>query len=183
MTMIKRIFAAIFLLFLISGNLSYAQLKGAATKSYSGYLHKENRSHRSFLDAIFGGARQEDVDKSMICSLEFQCPTSLPAQPVVKVPEQLTYFIRFSTLATNAPDGSLPLAKDAFKKFTIKIYANDGEEYALDPEAQGETAGPAGGHHIYDPYLIYLVLSQGINHFEILNASGDAKDKYVLDKL
>ena len=182
--MTKKFFAVILLLLWVSGDLSYAQGDGAVTKIYSGYLHKESQRHKSFLDAIFGGgAPKEEEDKGRTCSLEFQCPNSPASQPVVQVPGQLTYFIRFKTLEASAPDGHLVLPKEAFKKFTIKAYDNDGESYAIDPDAQGESVGPGGKHHIYDSYLIYLILSGGINNFEIISASNDIKYKYVLDKL
>lgn len=171
----KNFSAIIFLLFLLSGDLSYAQLNGGVIKIYSGSLHKDNsKSHQSFLNALFGERPpREQLDRDMVCSLEFQCPTGAFPQPVVVIPDQLTYFIRFNN----------PQQKNVLGKYIIKIYTNDGEEYLLDPNTEGKGAGLKKEHHIYDPYLIYLILGQDINHFEIVSSSGDSKDKYVLDKL
>jgi hypothetical protein len=94
------------------------------------------------------------------------------------VPEELTYFIKFST-----SKGAGPQQDNVLGKFIIRIYANDGEEYLLDPNDGAKQAGPKGEYHLYDSYLIYLILSQGVHHVEIVSVSGKGQDGYVLDKL
>jgi hypothetical protein len=170
----------VFLLLLMLGTFAYAEGSATSTRVYSGYLHKYNsKSHRSFLGAIFGAKpAPEQVNQDNICSLEFRCPASNPRQPTVVVPEALTYFIRFS-----APKGPSFQQDNVSGKLIIKIYANDGEEYLLDPDSEGKKDGLKGEHHLYDMYLIYLILSQSINHFEVVSVSASSQDIYVLDKL
>jgi hypothetical protein len=151
--MIKKLSTGFFLLLLILGNLSYAQSGGASTRIYSGYLHTKKQ-----------------VDRDKTCSLAFKCPASNFHQVTVVVPEALTYSISFKQ-------------ENVLGKFIIKVYANDGEEYLVDPNIEAQQAGRAGEHHLYDAYLIYLILNQGIHHFEIISVSGTNPEKYVLDKL
>ncbi len=155
--MTRKLSTVIFLLLLISGDLSYAQWNGETSKIYSGYLHS-------------GRSSKEKVDYSRACSLEFWCPAASILRPPAVIPEKLTYFVRFKQ-------------KNVLGKFVIKIYANDGEEYSFDPNAEGQQEGPNGEYHLYDTYLIYLILGQDINRFEIVSSLGNVKDKYVLDKL
>jgi len=155
--MIKKFFAGIFLLLLIPGNLSYAQLSGASTMIYSGSFHTKKQAY---------------PDRT--CSLEFHGPFSHSHQPPVVVPEELTYFIKFST-----SKGAGPQQDNVLGKFIIRIYANDGEEYLLDPNDGAKQAGPKGEYHLYDSYLIYLILSQGVHHFN-LDITGLQPGVYIL---
>jgi hypothetical protein len=172
-----KIFASV-LFFLLSGPLSYAQWDGRVTKIYSGYLHKDNKDH-SFLGSIFGRKPSpKDMDEEVSASLEFQCPAPHAHQPLVVVPETFAYGVKFRSSKGHSLE-----RKDVLGKFVIKVYTNDGEEYLLDPNTEGEQAGPGGKYHIDDSYLIYLMLGQDIHHFEIVSVSEAIKDKYVLDKL
>jgi len=174
-----KIFTGMFLVLLVSGALSYAQGDGMVTKIYSGRLHQDNSKDHSFLNSIFGGkSSKKDNNEEATATLEFKSPSSLAHQPMVEVPVALTYWVKFR----RAQDPSSQ-RKDVLGKFVVKIYTNDGEDYLLDPNAEGQPAGPDGEFHTYDSYLIYLMLGQDINHFEIVSVSGDIKGKYVLDKL
>jgi len=151
--MIKALSAVIILFLLIQVEVAHAQ--GAAVGGIKTY------------SGYFYQKKSVFQDKS--CSIEFKSPVSFSRQAVSVIPEQLSYFVRFKNAA--------------FQKFLIKIYANDGEEYSIDPDAEGRQVGINDEHHIADDYLIYLILGTDIHHLEIVSPSGDAKGKYVLDKL
>ena len=173
--MTSNLSVVIFLLFFITGNLSYAQ-SNDATKTYSGYLHKDAPAHRSFLGSIFGQkSTKEAVDHDRECSLEFRYPAAFAAQPPVELPGKIAYFVRFKNL--KGKETGVP------KRFIIKIYANDEQEYLLDPNAASKKTGPNGEHYFSDMYLKYLVLGGDINHIEIISTSGDNKGKYVLGQV
>jgi len=170
----KVLSAVILLLFLISADLSFSQGAPRGIKIYSGYLHQFGvKNKTSFWHELFGAksSAQGEVVPDSQCSIEFQSPVSFSHQSVAVIPSALTYFIRFK----NGPQ--------EFGKFIIKIYTNDDEEYSIDPDAEGKQVGINDGHHIFDAYLIYLILGTDINRLEIVSLSGEDKDKYVLDKL
>jgi len=173
MRTIKAFFTVILLFFLIPAGLSFAQLENEGpSKIYSGYWHQyPSKSKVSFWHSLFGkkSAKQWDDIYDRQCSVEFKSPTSFSHEPVSQLPGQLTYFIKFKNVA--------------FKKFIIKIYTNDDQEYSIDPDAEGKQVGINDAHHIFDSYLIYLILGQDIDHLEIASPAGNDKSKYVLDKL
>jgi hypothetical protein len=173
--MIKAFSTVILLLFLIPADLSFAQVNAGGTKIYSGYLHHYSvKGKRSFWQVLFGTKPhpQEEVVHDRQFSIEFKSPVSFNHQSVSVLPEQLTYLIRFK----NGPGSS-------FEKFIIKIYTNDDEEYSIDPASEGKQVGINNEHHIFDSYLMYLILGSNIDHLEIMSSSAGEKDKYVLDKL
>jgi hypothetical protein len=170
-----NVFFVILLFLLLPLDFSFAKSHDDwARKIYSGYLHQDNvKNHASFWRALLGKKPpKHDADVSVRrCSIEFKSPIPFSHQLVAEMPAELTYFIRF-----NPPVPS-------FHQLTIKIYTNDDEEYSIDPAAEGKQAGINDEHHLFDPYLVYLILGQDINHLEVINSSGDENDKYVLDKL
>jgi hypothetical protein len=183
--MIKAFFTVILLLFMVPIDLSFAQVAPEGSKIYSGYLHQYDAKNKaSFWHALFGAKspKKEDVVLDSQCSVEFQGPISSSHQPVAVMPEELTYLIRFKNGPQFSQADSIK-EKDAFEKFSIKIYTNDDEEYSIDPDAEGKQVGINDEHHIFDSYLIYLILGSDINHLEIVSSSDDDQDKYVLDKL
>jgi len=171
--MIKALSAVILLLFIVPADLSFAQSDAGGSKIYSGYLHQYVKNEASFWHTIFGASspKKEEVIYDSPCSIEFKSTISFSHQEVSVIPERLTYFIRFK----NGPP--------PFEKFVIKIYTKDDEDYSIDPATEGKQVGISGEHHIFDTYLIYLILGTNIDHLEIVSSRGDNQDKYVLDKL
>jgi len=172
--MIKVYSAVILSFLLVTSSFSFAQSKEhGASKTYSGYFHQSTlKSKGSFWQQFFGKkpVKQEQPVNDRQCFLEFKSPVSFAHQPVIQVPDKLAYVIRFEGHAR------------PFEKFIIKIYSNDDQEYEIDPNAEGKQVGINEEHHIFDTYLIYLILGQGIDHIEIVSPSGDSQGKYVLDK-
>ena len=172
--MIKGFTTVILLFFLFPVGLSSAQSQEDwATKDYSGYLLQDHlKTHQSLWHLIFKKkVHQAPLVHNWFCSVEFKSPISFTHQSVAQLPEEISYFIKFKN------------GEQFFKKFIIKIYSNDDQEYLIDPDGEGRQIGVSDEHHIYDPYLIYLLLGSEINHLEIVNQADDGKDKYVLDKL
>jgi hypothetical protein len=157
---------------LIPADLSFAQETSGAVKIYSGYLYQVNKPKVSIWHSLFGpqSHKQEASPQDRECSIEFHSAVSFQYDAVTVVPKKLTYFIKFK----NEPP---------FSKFNIKIYTNDEEDYTIDPDSEGRQVGLNDEHHIYDAYLIYLILGSNINHIEIVSASSRDQDKYVLDKV
>lgn len=183
--MIKAFLTASLLLFLVPVDLSFAQGTPGGSKIYSGYLHQyDTKNKGSFWHALFGpkSPKKEEVVLDRQCSVEFQGPISFSHQPVSVIPEELTYLIRFKNGSQPSQSNSIK-EKDTFDKFSIKIYTNDDEQYSIDPDAEGKQVAINDEHHIFDSYLIYLILGSDINHLEIVSSSADDQDKYVLDKL
>ena len=183
--MVKVFFAFIFTLFLITIDPFYAQSGDIGnSKIYSGYLHLDPaRMRTSLWQAIWGRkpAHHEQDQEDRQCFIEFKSPLPFFHESVAALPDKLTYWIRFK----NGHEGISGAVKgeDLFKKFIIIIYTDDEESFPVDPDAEGKQIGVAGEHHIFDPFLIYLILGQKIDHLEIISTSNDQKDKYVLDKL
>lgn len=170
--MIKVFFTGILLLVLLPAEWSIAQEPLGHVKIFSGYLHKHAaRGKTSLWHALFGpkSSRQEQVDQNRGCSIEFLNPDGFSHEPSDVIPRQLSYLIKFKNAG--------------FDKFTIKIYTNDGDDYSIDPNAEGGQVGINDEHHVFDSYTIYLILGTDINHLEIVTPAGDEGDKYVLDKL
>lgn len=173
--MFKAFSTVILLLVLMPVNVSFAQSKDdyGSSKIYSGYLHQhQDKIKGSLWHTLFGNKaskqNKQDAPDSQ-CTIEFKSPISFAHQMVAQLPEELSYFIKFNN--------------GYFKKFIIKIYTNDDEEYTIDPDAEGKQVGINDEHHIFDSYLIYLILGQDIDHLEVVGPSEDDKDKYILDKL
>ncbi len=193
---------AISLCLLMPTGLSYAQSYGVITKVYSGYLHKNNKHHKPFLKALFSrrSSPEGNVDSGLLCSLEFRCPASPSHQSPTIIPGELTYFIGFKN-DSQSPRKNPFIEKDILKKFVIKIYTKDDQEHTLDfnaeikEAAQEASVAPYGPdilnpgqrvkveRHVYDPYLIYLILGQDIHRVEIVSAVPEAQEAYVLDNL
>ncbi len=164
--MFKVFSASVLLFLLIPVDFSFAQSRDDwASKTYSGYLHQD----------------QKDVHDRQ-CFIEFKSPVPFTHQLIAQVPEELTYSISFKDSGKISQGNSIK-GKGAFEKFVIKIYTNDGQEYSIDPDAEDKQIGTNDEHHIFDSYLVYLILGQDINHLEVVSLSGRGKDKYVLDKL
>ena len=165
MRMIKAFSVAILLLSLMSFDLSFAQTAPEGVKIYSGYLHHfSSKKNTSFWHTLVGGkpSKQEDILLDKQCSVEFKSSVPFSYRTVAVMPEELTYSVKFKD-------------KVPFEKFEIKIYTKDGEEYPIDPDADGK---------IFDGYLIYLILGTDIHHLEIVPLSAEEQpDRYVLDKL
>src|SRR5665213_3069025 len=161
------------LVFLMSVPVIFAQSReGWAGKTYFGHLHHYAQSHGSFWHVLFGKrsiSKDEEIG-SQACSIEFKSPLAFAHESVTQMPDELAYVIKFK-------DGP-----GVFKKFIIKIYTNNGEDYTVDPDEAGKEIGSNGDHHIFDTYLIYLILGQDINHFEIISRDGNNNDKYILDQ-
>lgn len=182
-----KVISAVILLFLVIPiDSSFAQKENDwASKIYSGYLHQNNASNKGSLwHALFGKKsipKKEDGSQWQ-CSVEFNSPVSFTHQLVTQLPDELTYFIKFKNGSQNSKGNSV---KEGclFKKFTIEFYTNDDQEYSIDPDAEGKQIGINDEHHIYDSYMIYLILGQTIDHLEIVSSSRDEKDRYILDKL
>ena len=171
--MIKALSTGILLLSLLPVDMSLAQAGPGAVKIYSGYLYEQGvKPKGSFWHALFGPKvpKRDVVAQDMQCSIEFHSSVSFSYQAVTVVPEKLTYFIRFK----NEP---------RFPKFNIKIYTNDDQDYTIDPDSEGKQVGLNDEHHIFDSYLIYVILGSSINHLEIVSTSGGVPDKYILDKV
>jgi len=172
--MSKTFSTAVILLILMPVNMSFAQSQHDwSSKIYSGYLHQhQDKSKDSFWHTLFGhqpaNPKNEDVPDSQ-CTIEFKSPVPFAHEMVVQQPEELSYFIKFKN--------------GVHKRFIIKIYTDDDEEYSIDPDAEGRQVGVNDEHHIFDAYLIYLILGQDIDHLEVVGPSEDDKDKYILDKL
>ena len=184
--MIKAFSTVILLFFLIPADLSFAQSENDwASKIYSGYLHQyAPKSRGTFWRAFFGkkSTKQEGDAHDRQCSIEFKSPISFSHQSVYQLPNELTYFIKFKNVGELSQDNSIK-EKDVFEKFIIKIYTNDDQEYSIDPYAEGKQVGINDEHHIFDSYLIYLILGPDIDHLEVVSSAGDDKGRYVLDKL
>ena len=152
-----KVFTAVILLFLLMAvDLSYAQTSPKGIKIYSGCLFQK-----------------KIVVHDSQCSIEFISPIPFSHRSVAVLPEELTYSIRFHDSYRSKKSDPIK-EKGVFDKFIVKIYTNDDEEYRMGTGMQGK---------IFDSYLIYLILGQDINHFEIVSASGDGQDRYVLDQL
>ena len=160
------IVALVFLWLPVQGSLAQTPPKGV--KIYSGYLHHYGpRTHDSFWHVFWGKKtpKEGEVDYDSQCSIEFDGPLAFTHQSVASIPDRLSYFIKFKNgpLSSVSSDFS---QKGAFDKFLIKIYTNDEEEYDINyavdspigPEAEGKQIGLHDEHHIYDSYLIYLIL-------------------------
>jgi hypothetical protein len=182
--MIKTFLTAIILLFLIPAEFSFSQAAPVSIKIYSGYLHHNVKSKASLWHTLFGARsdKQEEVLYDRQCWVEFKSPVSFLHRPVVIMPERLTYFIRFKNGLQSSPANALK-ENGPSGKIIIKIYTNDDQQYSLDPGSEGKQVGINDGHHIFDAYLIYLILGSTIDHLEITSPSGEDHDKYVLDKL
>jgi hypothetical protein len=171
--MFNLFFTGILLLFWVCADVSFAQGQNDwASKTYSGHWHQaKTRNMASMWQALFSkrNAQLKEDASAKICSIEFKSPVSFLHEMIGQLPEELTYHVRFK-------NGTL-------KKFIIKIYTNDDEEYTLDPDAEGNQIGINDEHHIFDTYLIYLILGQDINHLEVADPQGNDQDKYILDKL
>ena len=112
---------------------------------------------------------QHGAKKTSLCTIEFHSPVSFSHESVAVIPEELTYFIKFK----NDP---------AFGKFLIKVFTGYDEEYTIDPDSEGKQAGINDEHHIFDQYLIYVILGSDITHLELISPVNN-QAKYVLDKL
>jgi len=156
--MIKA-FSAFILLFLIPAGLIFAQGSPEGIKIYSGYLNQKGKAYQ----------HGPDADRKS-CSIEFDSPVAFSHQSVSDIPGQLSYFIRFK----NGP---------GFSKFIIKIFTDSEEEYTVDPDSEGKQVGINDEHHIFDAYLIYLILGTDIDHLEVINSIGNKPERYVLDKV
>lgn len=171
--MIKSLFAVIFLLFVTAFNIPAAQASVEGIKIYSGFLHQTTIHKRPFWDVFFSKdfPKQDAADQDRSCAIEFRSPYLYSDQPVAQVPGSLTYVVKFK-------------GEPAFKKFFIKIFSNDDQEYIIDPATEGKTIGLGGEHHLTDDHLIFLILSHDeISHMELISAEGNTNDKYVLDQL
>jgi len=156
--MIKAFPTLILLFLLIPFHVSFGQTPNDwASKVYSGYLHQDKKKAK------------EDLSQVQ-CSIEFKSPIPFTHQVVNQLPQELSYFIKFKN-------------SFRFKDFAIVIYSNDGQDFTIDPEAEGKQVGINDEHHIYDTYLIYLILGENINHLEIVSTSQQDKDRYILDKV
>ena len=166
-------FAGILFVLLLGFSVSsFAQADQGSLKVYSGYLHlRAEHQSTTIWHALFGAraAKKPVVDQDRQCAIEFHSPTRFTHQSADVIPQELTYFIKFK--------------KAGFERFEIKVYTNDGEDYTIDPNAEGRQVGVNDAHHIFDSYLIYLILGSDINHLEVVTPAGDEGDKYILDKL
>ena len=146
-------------------------------------MHQPSKTKASFWHGFFSArpSKLEEVVYNWPCSIEFKSPIPFSHQPVTAIPESLTYLIKFNKDGGTQTDS---IKENGFEKFVIKIYTNNDDEYTLDPNAEGKQVGIDDEHHIFDSYLIYLILGSTIDHLEIVNPSGrDGQKKYVLDKL
>ena len=173
--MVKAFFAVILLCLLVPVDLSWAQASPKGIKIYSGHLYqKDTNTEASFWHSLFGvqSSKRTEVVGDRQCSIEFRSPISFSHQSVTVLPDQLTYVIRFQ----KDPPSSL-------ENSAINIYTNDDEEYSIDPNSEGKQVGINDEHHLFDAYLVYLILGQNIDHLEFVTSSGAGQNKYVLDKL
>ena len=154
--MIKVFLAGILL---VSLPLSHclAQSDGGYKKAYSGYLLAR------------AGWNKMKLHQESQCSVEFHIPPEFTKGSSYVLPERLSYFIKFKN--------------PGFEKFFIKVYTNDGQDYTIDPYAEGSQVNINDEHHIVDSYLIYLILGTSIGRLEIQSSAGEEGDRYILDKL
>lgn len=180
-----KVSSTVILIFLfISVNLTLAHAGQGYVKAYSGYYHNISlKTKRPFWHIFFSSSfpRQEEVLHDRKCIIEFKSPIPFSNQTVTVVPEKLTYLIKFKNSGAPAQGGP-KMKKAPFKNPVINIYTIDDQEYTIDPGAEGKQVGISGEHHIFDSYLIYLILGSEIDHIEVASSSTDVKDKYVLDK-
>jgi hypothetical protein len=157
-----------------------AQEGSGGVKIYSGYLHQYSVKKASFWQSLFGSKppQQEKIHQDRQCAVEFVSQSPFSQQSVSVIPDKLSYLIKFKDLGGS---GKIDPSKENFEKFTIKIYTKYDDEYTIDPDSEGNQVGVNEEHHIYDSYLIYLILGSGIDHLEVTSATG--RDKYLLDKL
>ena len=166
--MIKLLSSIILLWALISVDLSFAQAKTEGIKIYSGYYHQTKKV-------------EAKLDRQ--CLIEFKSPVSFLSRGALKLPEKLTYFIRFKNEEGNIYSPTI-IAKSVFEHFDIKIYTTDDQAYDIDPEGEGIHQGFIGEHPIFDKHLIELILGKDIDHLEVVNTSNyNDQSKYILDKV
>ncbi len=184
MRMIKEISAVILLFFLIQFYPGTARSEDdQASKIYSGYFHQIDHDRKGSLwHNLFGqhSGKQEADFPDRQCSVEFKSPVSFTHQQVTQMPDELGYFIRFKDVGKR---GNGINGNGVFEKFFIKVYTNDDQVYTIDPQDEGKQVGIEDEHHIFDSYLIYVVLGQDIDHLEVVGPGGEVKGRYILDKL
>lgn len=150
-----KIFVAVFLFFLLPAGFSWSQTPSGKSKVFTGQLHTT-------------GLGPGKIAPQGKCTLEFDSPVLITEQPAIQIPSELTYSVKF--------EGT------SFNRFIINIQTNDKQDFPIDPASDITPPDPEGKHHIFDPYLIYLILSPDkIERIELQDPAGNTA-KYVLDK-